>query len=66
MSISEKPAVDPKECSHSNMGGTIRIRKENQKESSDRWLEKLKGGMLEKVVAKESSKKDQVESGIID
>lgn len=43
MSIREKPAVDPKECSHLNMGGRIRIREENQREGSDRWLEKLKG-----------------------
>lgn len=48
------------------MGGRIRIGEENQKESSDKWLETLKGSMLEYVVAKESSKKDQVVSGIID
>lgn len=36
MSISEKPAVVPKECSYLNMEGRIRIREENQKEGSDR------------------------------
>lgn len=48
MSISEKPAVVPKECSHLNMGGRIRIREENLREGSDRWLEKFKGNNVRK------------------